>query len=41
MHFDRGQDVRRAVAHYSVAAANAVARNADREAHLALSKAGV
>ena len=39
MHFDRGQDVRRAVGHYCVAAANAVARNADREAHLALSKA--
>ena len=39
MHFDRGQDFRRAVEHYCLAAENAVARNADREAHLALSKA--
>ena len=39
MHFDRGQDVRRAVGHYCLAAENAVARNADREAHVALSKA--
>jgi hypothetical protein len=36
MHFDRGQDFSRAIRHYRIAAQNAVARNADREAHIAL-----
>ena len=39
LHFDRGQDFRRAVRHYSIAAENALARNADREAQIVLSKA--
>jgi hypothetical protein len=39
MHFDRGHDFTRAVNHYWIAAQNALARNADREAQILLSKA--
>jgi tetratricopeptide (TPR) repeat protein len=39
LHFDRGQDFSKAIRHYSTTADNALARNADREAHIALSKA--
>ena len=38
-HFERGHDLQRAAHHYTIAADNALARNADREAHLALSRA--
>jgi hypothetical protein len=39
MHFDRGREIGRAVEHYRLAADNAIARNADREAQIALSRA--
>jgi hypothetical protein len=39
MHFDRGKDFSRAVTQYCVAADNALARHADLEAQIALSKA--
>jgi len=38
-HFDRGREFERAVRHYGVAAENALARSADREAQIGLSKA--
>jgi hypothetical protein len=38
-HFERGHDLHRAAHHYATAAENALARNADREAHVALSRA--
>lgn len=38
-HFDRGHDPRRAVQYYARAAQNALTRNADREAAIALSRA--
>jgi len=38
-HFDRAHDFERAVRHYGIAAQNAVARSADHEAELGLSRA--